>query len=98
MRKVDKACEEAQKKVLSLTTSTSASLASIVQKVVLRGPVQMVRDPPTVTVAVDPTKPEWLHKAIKFAMLVPNAVAISLGDKGRVRLSVPYADLPGLSA
>ena len=34
MRKVDKACEEAQKKVLSLTTSTSASLASIVEKVV----------------------------------------------------------------
>ena len=95
MRKVDTACEEAQKKVLSLTTSTSPSLASIVQKVVLQGPVQMVRDPPTVTVSVDPTKPEWLHKAIKFAMLVPNAVAISLGDKGRVRLSVPYADLPG---
>ena len=42
MRKVDKACEEAQKKVLS--TSTSASLASIVEKVVLQGPMQMVRE------------------------------------------------------
>ena len=48
--------------------------------------------------SVDPTKDisAWLHKAIKFAMLVPNAVAISLGDKGRVQLSVPYAILPGV--
>ena len=48
--------------------------------------------------SVDPTEeiPMWLHKAIKFAMLVPNAVAISLGDKGRVQLSVPYAILPGV--
>ena len=48
--------------------------------------------------SVDPTEeiPMWLDKAIKFAMLVPNAVAISLGDKGRVQLSVPYAILPGV--
>ena len=104
MRKVDKACEEAQKKVLS--TSTSASSASIVEKVVLQGPTQMVREvgigrwlqqnPLPSKQSVNPAKAEWLQKAIKFAMLVPNAVAISLGDKGRVQLSVPYADLPDL--
>ena len=44
--------------------------------------------------SVDPTREMWLDQAIKFAMLVPNAVAISLGDKGRVQLSVPYAILP----
>ena len=32
---------------------------------------------------VEPTEPAWLHKpCIQFAMLAPNAVAISLGDKG----------------
>ena len=84
--KVDKACEEAQKKVLSTSTSaaessSAASLASIVEKVVLRAPTQMVREAgigrwlqQSPKQSVDPTKPEWLHKAIKFAMLVPNAV------------------------
>ena len=48
--------------------------------------------------SVDPIGeiPMWLHNAIKFAMLVPNVVAILLGDKGRVQLSVPYAILPGV--
>ena len=74
---------------------------------VLRAPLQMVREvgigrwlqqsPLPPKQSVDPTKPQWLQKAIKFAMLVPNAVAISLGDKGRVQLSVPYADLPSLA-
>ena len=116
MHKVDQACEEAKKKVLSTSTETAGSssaksLASIVDQVidsdVLRAPMKEVRGvginmwlkgnplPPKQD-HVDPTEPKWLHKAIQFAMLVPNAVAISLGDKGRVQLSVPYANLPGI--
>ena len=73
---------------------------------VLRAPMKEVREvgidawlkgnPLPPKKIVDPGKPEWLHKAIQFAMLVPNAVVISLGDKGRAQLSVPCADLPGL--
>ena len=43
--------------------------------------------------SVDPTDQMWLHKAVVFAMLVPNAVAITLEERDRVQLSVPYADL-----
>ena len=91
-------------------SSSAASLASIVDKVmesdVLRAPMKEVRDvginmwlqgnPLPPKQVVDPTEAAWLRKAIQFAMLVPNAVAMSLGDKGRVQLFVPYADFPGI--